>query len=74
MKRLQLLIVLLLGSLAVMQASIWRCYNPASNSLIPIDGAYSTMVNVVSDSTGVEASYVLGTIWWKTNSFLVQCN
>ena len=62
MKRLQLLIVLLLGSLTVAQASIWRCYTPASNSLIPIDGAYSTMVNVVSDSTGVEASYVLGTI------------
>lgn len=62
MKRLQLLIVLWLGCLAVMQASSDLCYNPASNSLIPVDGTYTTMVDVVSDTTGIEVSYVLGTI------------
>lgn len=38
------------------------CYNPTSNSLIPESGAYATNISVMQDSSGVNVSYVLGTI------------
>ena len=62
MRKILPLLLVVLGGILNVSALEHQCFNPSSNSIIPYEGEYTTIVNIQQDSTSIEVSYILGTI------------